>query len=137
MPHTPQKEHYGDSVETRKRIFNYSYDCFLIHKDSFLAGVLEIEPALDLSLNNATIKFLALPCQVFASAINSVVDFYSTFPYKRVNSIHLMVPHLTSLENSRLMGMLPQVGFNLVASLKGEYGKSDDLLVYCLDMGLI
>lgn len=133
----PWIRNYGDSVETRRRLFNYSYEYFLIHRSGSLVGVLEIEPALDLSLNFATIKFLALPWQVFPSVINSVVDFYSTFPYKRVNSIHLMMPRLMSLENSRLMEMLPQVGFNLMTRLKGEYGEGDDLLVYCLGMGLI
>lgn len=128
---------YDSGTIIRQCLYSYYKDFFLIKSSGHIIGSIIVRPALEVFLNKATIQMLTIPKHLIEPALKNIVSFYSTFPFKRINLLEILIPEDFYDEHPFFIEHLKAVGFSLesvqnkVYLNKSLYSYSIPLLNQC------
>ena len=116
---------YGNPVVVRQCLYSYYRDFFVLKSRGRIAGVIIVQPATDVFLNEATIQMIALPSEFIEPSLKSIMDYYGTFPFKKINLLRIQLPIDFCESTPKFVKLIDAIGFSLESLQKGAYLNKD------------
>lgn len=125
---------YTSPIIIRQCLYSYFKDFFVIKRQGEILGVITVKPAYEAYLHDATIQMFDVPKELFKPALLQILDYYAAFPFKKINTIKILLPENYVETNPQLIDDLIEIGFSLNCLGKKEYGNDEDLHTYSIQL---
>lgn len=116
---------YDNSAIIRQCLYSYYKDFFALKQHSLMVGAIVVQPSHEAFLNAAMIQLISLPPECTKLAITEIIDYYSKFPYKKINLLRIQLPQTYYEQNQKLVNDLVAIGFNLESKQSKVYCEQD------------
>lgn len=132
---------YFDSVNVRRKLFDFSSDCFLLKRaddvrkkaGGEISALIEIEYPTDIFVNSAYVNLVVGDCGHLGSLLRVITKYLRSCRYRSVNSIRIRIPKVDEAYLEDTLSAYLEAGFELEAIQRREYGTdSSDLSIYVL-----
>lgn len=124
---------YENATVVRQCLYSYYKDFFTLKSKGQIIGTVIVRPAIEAFLNEATIQLMALPNSYVKPVIRSIISFYASFPFKKINLLRIQLPKDFYETNQEFVSFLELSGFSLEALQKNAY-LDRDLYSYAVNL---
>lgn len=124
---------YENATVVRQCLYSYYKDFFTLKSKGQIIGTVIVRPAIEAFLNEATIQLMALPNSYVKPVIRSIISFYASFPFKKINLLRIQLPKDFYETNQEFVSSLELSGFSLEALQKNAY-LDRDLYSYAVNL---
>lgn len=124
---------YENATVVRQCLYSYYKDFFTLKSNGQIIGTVIVRPAIEAFLNEATIQLMALPNSYVKPVIRSIISFYASFPFKKINLLRIQLPKDFYETNQEFVSSLELSGFSLEALQKNAY-LDRDLYSYAVNL---
>lgn len=136
-------ERYYDSVNVRKKLFDFSSDYFLLKEmnalqdkaESRITALIELEYPADVLINSANINLAVGEVACFGSLLEAVIKYCQSCKYRQINTIRIRIPEADGAQIDELIHACLEAGFKREVIQKKEYGANSlNLSIYALSI---